>query len=98
MLRRIVKKKNRFDYKGEIILRDHLALDRTRLANERTLLSYIRTSLYFVIGGIAFLQVEGLFRLQWLGPVCFAFSFFMLITGIYKYLEMRKILNRYYEQ
>jgi len=29
----------------QLILRDHLALDRTELANERTLLAYIRTSL-----------------------------------------------------
>ena len=29
----------------ELILRDHLALDRTRLANERTLLAYLRTAL-----------------------------------------------------
>ncbi|GAP67936.1 hypothetical protein BA6E_101382 [Bacteroidales bacterium 6E] len=33
-----------FENREQIILRDYLALERTRLANERTLLSYIRTS------------------------------------------------------
>ncbi len=35
----------------ELILRDHLALDRTRLANERTLLAYMRTALMLVVAG-----------------------------------------------
>ena len=43
---------------NEIILRDILAIDRTRLANQRTLLAYIRTGLYFIATavGIAFLR------------------------------------------
>ena len=41
-----------------LILRDILALERTRLANERTLLTYGRTSLYLVLGGVALLKVE----------------------------------------
>jgi len=48
-----------FTNTDELILRDHLALVRTRLANERTLLSYIRSALYLLIGGIALLQLEG---------------------------------------
>jgi putative membrane protein len=35
----------------EMILRDHLALERTALANERTLLSYGRTALAMIISG-----------------------------------------------
>jgi len=35
----------------EMILRDHLALDRTKLANERTLLAYVRTSLMLLVAG-----------------------------------------------
>ncbi len=35
----------------QLILRDHLAIDRTILANESTFLAYIRTSLALVIGG-----------------------------------------------
>ena len=35
----------------DLILREHLAIERTKLANETALLAYIRTGLYFVIAG-----------------------------------------------
>lgn len=35
----------------ELVLREHLAIERTKLANERTLLTYIRTGLYFLVAG-----------------------------------------------
>lgn len=38
---------------SHLILRDYLAVDRTRLANERTLLSYLRTGLTLVIAGVS---------------------------------------------
>lgn len=37
----------------QLILRDHLALDRTELANERTLLAYIRTALALFLTGFS---------------------------------------------
>jgi putative membrane protein len=41
----------------ELILRDHLAIDRTTLANERTLLAYIRTALAFLVVGASCLKL-----------------------------------------
>lgn len=35
----------------DLVLREHLAIERTRLSNETTLLAYIRTGLYFVVAG-----------------------------------------------
>jgi putative membrane protein len=35
----------------DLILREYLAIERTKLANERTLLTYIRTGLYFLVAG-----------------------------------------------
>lgn len=86
--------KDRLDYSGEIILRDQLALERTRLANERTLLSYIRTSLYLIVGGIALMRVENLSHLQWLGIVCFVLSAIAIAIGLYHYIDLRLLLNR----
>ena len=37
-------------------LTDHLAIDRTILANERTLLAYLRTALGLVVIGATFLH------------------------------------------
>ncbi|MDO8682436.1 MAG: DUF202 domain-containing protein [Armatimonadota bacterium] len=40
----------------DLILRDHLAVDRTVLANERTLLAYIRTAIMLLISGVTLLK------------------------------------------
>ena len=52
-IRRKIKKQYHFMQEStdkfkneELILRDYLAIERTKLANVRTLFSYIRTSLY----------------------------------------------------
>lgn len=39
---------------ADLILRDHLALDRTVLANERTFLAYTRTALTLFAVGVTF--------------------------------------------
>ena len=41
----------------ELILRDLLALDRTRLANERTFLAYVRTSIMVGVSGVSFITL-----------------------------------------
>lgn len=35
----------------DLVLREYLAIERTRLANETALLAYIRTGLYFLVAG-----------------------------------------------
>ena len=35
----------------DLVLREFLAIERTKLANETTLLAYIRTGLYFLVAG-----------------------------------------------
>lgn len=85
-----------FQNNKEIILRDYLALERTRLANERTLFSYIRTALYLILGGIAFMEMEDFKAIKWLAPVCFVLSIMILITGIIKYFVMKKRLKKFY--
>ena len=54
----------------ELILRDYLAIERTKLANVRTLFSYIRTSLYLLTAGIGIFQIESISRLDGLAWVC----------------------------
>lgn len=38
--------------KSKLILRDYLAIDRTKLASERTMLAYVRTALTLAVAGI----------------------------------------------
>jgi putative membrane protein len=82
----------------EIILRDYLAIERTRLANERTLLSYIRSSLYLILGGIAFLQLEGFANIKYLGILSLVLSALFLIIGVYRFMLLKKSLKTLYYQ
>ena len=60
----------RYPSSEKIILRDYLAIDRTRLANQRTLLSFLRTGLYLVVSALAVVQIDflkGLAPWSWVG-------------------------------
>lgn len=96
MINKILNFSHQFKNKEEIILRDYLALERTKLANERTLLSYIRTSLYLLLGGIAFLQLQGFDNLKLLGYLSIFFSVIFIFIGILRFLQLKKRLKIYY--
>lgn len=78
----------------ELILRDHLALERTALANERTLLSYIRTTISLIAVGATILKIfEG-----WIYNVS-AWLFILLgitfiVAGAIRYTRMELLLAR----
>ncbi|MBA6151975.1 DUF202 domain-containing protein [Gelidibacter gilvus] len=80
----------------EVILRDYLAIERTRLANERTLLSYIRSSLYLMLGGIAFFQLKNFPDFKYLAVLSLVFSAIFFIIGIYRFTLLKKSLKRLY--
>ncbi len=80
----------------EKLLREHLALERTKLANERTVLSYIKASLYLLIGGIALLQIkeyQGI-SIQWVGYLSLFFCILFLVVGISRYIALERKLNK----
>ncbi len=89
---------SKFQNQDEIILRDYLALERTKLANERTLLSYIRSSLYLLLGGIAIIQLEGFENIKFLGYVSLSLTILFMIIGIYRFQKLNKQLSNYYLQ
>lgn len=76
------------------LLKDQLAWERTRLANERTFLSYIRTSLYFLVGGVALITVKSLDNTMIPGIAAVVFSGMLITTGTYRYIRMRSKLKR----
>lgn len=80
----------------EVILRDYLAIERTRLANERTLLSYIRSSLYLLIGGMAFFQLKEYSNFDYLAILSLVFSAIFFVIGIYRFTLLKKSLKRLY--
>ncbi|WP_111307607.1 DUF202 domain-containing protein [Confluentibacter sediminis] len=97
-LKNIFNFSNRFQIQDEIILRDYLAMERTKLANERTLLSYIRSSLYLLLGGIAIIQLEGFERIKFLGYVSLTLTVIIIIIGVYRFQKLNKQLKTYYKQ
>ena len=64
------------EFPDQPILRDRLALDRTKLANERTLLAYLRTALVLVLSGVT------LVKLLPKDPGMIALAFVLLVIGI----------------
>jgi putative membrane protein len=85
-----------FENREEIILRDFLAIERTRLANERTLLSYLRTSLYLILGGIGIMQIDNFESIYWVGPLSFGLSFLFLVIGIIRFYYLKSKLGKYF--
>ena len=78
----------------ELILRDHLAIDRTALANERTFLAYIRTALAFVLAGASALHfIDSIFAtvFGWVFMFCGVLIFFF---GFRRYRQVQLILKK----
>lgn len=87
------------DYTNEdrIILRDHLAMERTKLANERTLLSYLRSSLYLLFGGAGVVSLKDtMFEdIKVIGYVAVVFSIIFLAIGIVRYIQLKRHLRSF---
>lgn len=97
-IKRIFSFSNKFENREEIILRDYLAMERTKLANERTLLSYIRSSLYLLLGGIAIIQLEGFESIKFIGYISLGLTILLVIIGIYRFQKLNRQLKNYYSQ
>ncbi|RAR49846.1 DUF202 domain-containing protein [Flavobacterium lacus] len=97
-IKRIFSFSSKFENRDEIILRDYLAMERTKLANERTLLSYIRSSLYLLLGGIAIIQLEGFESIKFIGYISLGLTIILVIIGIYRFQKLNRQLKNYYSQ
>ena len=71
------------------------AATRLNLANERTLLSYIRSSLYLLLGGIGILQLKDFESIKWLGYVALAVCVIFLAVGIFRYVLLSRRLYKW---
>ncbi|MEX2591532.1 MAG: DUF202 domain-containing protein [Anditalea sp.] len=87
-----MEKKN----ENELIIRDFLARQRTTLANDRTLLSYIRTSLYFLVSGVALIKVEDLEKVRGFGYISFIICLVLIIVGFANFFKIRRRIKKGY--
>ena len=93
---KLLKFSRDFKLDDQVILRDYLSIERTRLANERTLLSYIRSSLYLLLGSLALYEINGFPNFKQLAIVGLVFSSLFFIIGIYRFLLLKRSLKRLY--
>ena len=77
----------------EMIFRDHLAADRTALANERTYLSYIRTAIAFVAAGFGLIKFTTETSFIVIGWILVPIGIGFLAFGTYRFFKFRKITH-----
>jgi inner membrane protein YidH len=80
--------------KDELILRDHLAADRTALANERTFLAYVRTAFTMFIAGVTFLHLFHSMISIIIGWVLVPVGIVIMFVGLVRYRTMKKLISQ----
>ncbi len=74
------------------ILRDHLAAQRTMLANERTYLAYIRTALTLFVAGVSFIKFFDHIFYEIIGWLLIPLGILTLIKGVISYIKMKRLI------
>jgi putative membrane protein len=79
---------------GKLILRDVLAVDRTRLANERTLLAWLRTALMELVSGITLIKLfEGMLVAEVAGFVLLPLGMITAVYGVRRFFHVRSLIE-----
>lgn len=77
----------------DLVLREYLAIERTRLANETTLLAYIRTGLYFLVAGSTLGHlIDSEFWAVAETPLILV-GLAIMVLGIIRYFRLRKAIE-----
>ena len=83
--------------KEDLITRDWLAIDRTRMANERTFLAYFRTFVVILSSGIAILKVEVLEEMFGLGVFLVSIAPVILAIGLGRFIYVKRHIRKYHQ-
>ena len=78
----------------DLVLREYLAIERTRLGNERTLLAYIRTGLYFLVAGSTLGQVMQTRFWQTIGDPLLYMGVVIMLIGVWRFIKMKNSIAR----
>jgi putative membrane protein len=77
----------------DLILREHLAIERTAMANDTTLLAFIRTALFFSIAGMSVNSLlKGRYGIE-VEILFWVIALIILVTGIIKYINQKRSLK-----
>jgi putative membrane protein len=78
----------------QLILRDVLAIDRTRLANERTLLAWVRTAVMLLVSGMTLMKLfAGVWFLEALGMALIPVALVTVALGLRRYFQICKLIR-----
>jgi len=80
---------------GDLIMRDHLALDRTQLANERTLLAYLRSGVSLMLAGVTLFHFAQSSWLAWVGVACVPLGLVTLAFGTWRYVSTARRMRHF---
>lgn len=98
-LRSVRKKRKRAAEKVPMILRDVLAVDRTRLANQRTVLSFFRTGLSLVVTALAIFEFKQgdiwYMRAAW---AMIGLGIAVMIAGFISYFATKRSIKKSYRK
>ena len=76
-----------------LVLRDHLAIDRTVLALERTFLAYVRTSLTLIVAGVSFIYIFDSIVPVIIGMIFVPSGLGVAALGVKRYLDMQRLIR-----
>jgi putative membrane protein len=79
---------------GRMELRDYLATDRTKLANQNTFLAYIRTALTLFVAGLTFVQFFGSTIIETIGWIFVPIGIGTFVVGLIRYNRLRLSLGK----
>ena len=77
----------------DLVLREYLAIERTKLANESTLLAYIRTGLYFLVAGSTLGHIVETNFWNIVGTPLIIIGLTIMLLGVIRYLRLRKAIE-----
>ena len=94
---RLLRRRSAFDEYSlrRLILRDYLAIERTRLANERTILSYLRTALALAAGSVTLLHFFDTDAARLTGWALLPVALVLLAFGIGRYARVHRRIQGY---
>lgn len=82
------------EIKEDMILRDYLAYDRTKLALTRTLLSFLRTALGLLASGVGLILLQDVVSVRIIGYLVIVTAFIVAAAGVIYCHRYRKRLDK----
>ncbi len=83
--------------KSKLILRDVLAIDRTKLANERTFLAYFRSAVVIISSGAAIIKLDFLAEILIIGYIFMFVGALLIGIGIARFFYVKKRIESLYK-